>query len=343
MRASPYSWLTLTVEGAPECYRGDESEHGMTRNIGQAVDIWSLGCVFSEVAQWIAHGKKGLHQYRDSRRQFIASVMPSHQDPGCFHDTQKVLKIVKDTHEDLFKHVRIDDFMMRPVIKKMVEEMLYEADGRPTASQLCYKAHKIVEQADKELQQPQQSLKLSRSSTTQSWDLKSDRALRRRPSQPNRTEVVSAPALSLSSYVDKSDPLSTLDAAKVRSDASKDDIRLNESRRALLGKNTASLRTLCDDPPDENHSHSRQASHGRREGSIAGPSSPPASMTTKPSYNSDNNEQIPTMTTSQALFYILSKKDGRGDLVPREAKRCLHALAKRDHVSRLDDPLYCND
>ncbi len=129
MRASPYSWLTLTVEGAPECYRGDESEHGMTRNIGQAVDIWSLGCVFSEVAQWIAHGRKGLHQYRDSRRQFIASVMPSHQDPGCFHDTQKVLKIVKDTHEDLFKHVRIDDFMIRPVIKKMVEEMLYEADG----------------------------------------------------------------------------------------------------------------------------------------------------------------------------------------------------------------------
>jgi serine/threonine protein kinase len=315
-------------EGAPECYRGDESQHRTTRNIGQAVDIWSLGCVFSEFAQWIAQGKKGLQRYRVSRQESIASVAPSHQDPGCFHDTRKVLKIVKDTHEDLFKHVRIDDFMMRPVIKKMVEEMLYEADGRPTASQLCYKAQKIVEQAEKELQQSQAPRKLSRSSTMQSWELN-----HQRPSHLKRTDVVSAPALPLSSssYSDRSEPLSTMDAAELRSDASKNNIRPDESRRASLGKKTGRL-----NPPGETHSQPRRISHGHREGSITGPSSPPASMTTTTSNNSDDNGQLPYMSTSQALFYILSEKDGMGDLVPREARRYLNELDKRDHVSRPD-------
>nr|KAK5446067.1 hypothetical protein LTR18_003986 [Exophiala xenobiotica] len=320
--------------GAPECYHGDESQHRTKRSIGQAVDIWSLGCVFSEFAQWIEQGKKGLQRYRVSRQESIARVEPSHQDPGCFHDTRKVLKIVKDTHEELFNHVRVDDVMMKPVIKKMVEEMLYEADGRPTASQLCYKAQKIVEQAEKELQHFQPPRKSSRSSTLQSWELN-----HQRPSHPKRTDVMSAPALALSSssYGDRPDPLSTLDAAELRSDASKDDIRLNESRRAPLGKSTAPYRWLRDDPPDATHLHSRKASHGRREGSIAGPSSPPAPMTTKPSNDSHNNDQLPNMTISEALFYIICNKDGRGDLVPGEIRKCLDKLGKRDHVFLIDD------
>ncbi|KAK5561121.1 hypothetical protein LTR46_001431 [Exophiala xenobiotica] len=321
--------------GAPECYRGDEFQHRTTRNIGQAVDIWSLGCVFSEFAQWIAQGKKGLYQYRTSRRAFIARHIPSHQDPGCFHDKQKVLKIVKDTHEELFTHVRVDDVMMKPVIKKMVEEMLYEGRGRPTASQLCYKAQEIVEQAEKELLQCQQPRKLSRSSTTQSSELKSDRILPRRPSYPKRTEVYSAPAPALSgssSYGDRSHPMWTVDAAELRSDVSKNDIRRDESRRAALGKNTAPL-----DPPGETLSRPRRTSHGRREGSVTGPSSPPASVPTTPSNSSDNNEQLPNMTISQALFYIICNKDGRGDLVPREARGYLNELDKRDHVFLIDD------
>jgi hypothetical protein len=252
------------------------------------------------------------------------------------------LKIVKDTHEELFNHVRVDDVMMKPVIKKMVEEMLYEGRGRPTASQLCYKAQKIIEQAEKELLQCQPPRKLSRSSTTQSSELKSDRILPRRPSYPKRTEAFSAPALGLSSssYSDRSDLLPTMDAAELRSDASKNNIRRDESRRAFPGKNTAPL-----DPPGETHSHPRRISHGRREGSVTGPSSPPASMTTTPSNNSDNNGQLPYISTSQALFYILSEKDGMGDLVPREARRYLNELDKRDHVSRLDGKMlhYCND
>jgi hypothetical protein len=244
------------------------------------------------------------------------------------------LKIVEDTHEDLIKHFRADDFMMRPVIKEMVESMLYEARGRPTASQLCYKAQEIVEQAEKELLQCQPPRNLSQSFTTQSSELELDRILSRIPSYPKRPEVVSAPppARSSSSYGDRSDPPSTVNAAELGSDSSKNNIRRDESRRASLGKNTAPL-----DPPGETHSHPRRISHGRREGSITSPSSPPASMTTTSSSNSDNNSQLPYMSTTQALLYILSKNEGMGDLVPREARKYLKdALEQRDHVSRPD-------
>ncbi|KAL1635093.1 hypothetical protein SLS56_001845 [Neofusicoccum ribis] len=70
--------------GAPECFRVDGVVGSLNISVKQNVDIWSLGCVWSEAAVWVISGKQ-----------------------GCFHDGTKVLDLsglflVDNKHFDLF-------------------------------------------------------------------------------------------------------------------------------------------------------------------------------------------------------------------------------------------------
>jgi hypothetical protein len=115
---------------------------------GQSIDIWSLGCIFSEAATWIAAGYLGVVNYR-KRRQFeidqISRVLP---EKG-FHDGKTLLKAVQEHHQVLPQLLQIDDSMTREILQVMIEEMLDVAALRPTAAQLWRKSERILKKIGK--------------------------------------------------------------------------------------------------------------------------------------------------------------------------------------------------
>ena len=119
-------------------------------NVKQAVDIWSLGCVFSEVAVWVVHDKDRLEAYRQMRQDETKQVF-EFKDGRAFHDGEKVLQSVGIIHKEVLQNIRRSDHVTRSVVEKMITEMLDEVDGRPNTQQLWRKSHHILIDAQTKL------------------------------------------------------------------------------------------------------------------------------------------------------------------------------------------------
>lgn len=124
-------------------------------DVDQAVDIWSLGSVLSEVAVWVVHGKDGLDTYR-RRRQEETDNLPNFKDGRAFHNGREVLQSVCQTLEEVSENVRTSDHITRSVVQRMVTEMLYEADSRPNSISLWTKSQKILDYANKKFRPPKE-------------------------------------------------------------------------------------------------------------------------------------------------------------------------------------------
>ncbi len=118
--------------------------------VKQTVDIWSLGCILSEVAVWLVHDKDRLETYRQERQDETKQLF-EFKDGRAFHDSQNVLQSVASMHEEVFENVRKSDHITRSVVKTMITEMLDEVDGRPNPKQLMVKARNILKDAEKKL------------------------------------------------------------------------------------------------------------------------------------------------------------------------------------------------
>ena len=137
--------------GAPECYRPDErSVHDKLR-VGQNVDIWSLGCVYSEAARWMKNQYKGVQAYRGERRKEISNI-PEFRDADCFHNGDVVLTAVRESHRMSTTNLRMGDYITKAVVERMIPDMLDIALARPTAEKLWYKSKGIVLEARQQLQ-----------------------------------------------------------------------------------------------------------------------------------------------------------------------------------------------
>jgi hypothetical protein len=139
------------VAGAPECYRPDETSVRDKLRVGQNVDIWSLGCVYSEAARWVKSHYKGVVQYRNERKDEISKIA-EFQDADCFHDGSKVLITVKESHIKSTTNLRTEDYITRAVVDRMITNMLDVAPARPTAANLWYISKGIVSDARNQLQ-----------------------------------------------------------------------------------------------------------------------------------------------------------------------------------------------
>ncbi|PVH88884.1 hypothetical protein DL98DRAFT_565731 [Cadophora sp. DSE1049] len=151
--------------GAPECYRGDDYTDRGNIKIEQRVDIWSLGCIFSEAAIWIAHGYNGLEDYRKSRR-LATNHIDGFRENDCFHDGQNVLPTVHGWHFEAHPVLRQADFITKAVLSVVEQDMLVVAEYRATAHQLWGKAVTILQRAKDQLDQ----LNLAHSSDISSGD-----------------------------------------------------------------------------------------------------------------------------------------------------------------------------
>ena len=136
--------------GAPECYRADNEIEKLALLVKQGVDIWSLGCVFSEVAVWVVYGKKGLSEYR-RRRGMETSQIHDFRDGDCFHDGEHVLATVTEIHRTLARDKRLCDHVTGATVEMVTKEMLIEPDSRTHAKSLNYRIKGVLRDAEIQL------------------------------------------------------------------------------------------------------------------------------------------------------------------------------------------------
>ncbi|KAH7400296.1 hypothetical protein BKA64DRAFT_642452 [Cadophora sp. MPI-SDFR-AT-0126] len=110
--------------------------------ITSSADIWSLGCIYSEAAIWIADGRAGLTEYRRQRQKEANLASPA----SPFHDGTQVLQSVLAAHADIEERLRRSDNITKNVLDAMVQEMLWEED-RPSAKALLRKADVLLTKA----------------------------------------------------------------------------------------------------------------------------------------------------------------------------------------------------
>ncbi|KAF3934058.1 hypothetical protein ABW19_dt0204212 [Dactylella cylindrospora] len=131
-------------------------------------DIWSLGCVLSVTATWIARGPRGILEYRQLRRNAIDELVASRtaeveqsspsssmaiplsatelEGNDYFHDGEKVLKEISVWHSFLkeFCLSRFDN-ITADVLQLVDDYMLVPEKKRESASQIYEKWKVILE------------------------------------------------------------------------------------------------------------------------------------------------------------------------------------------------------
>lgn len=117
--------------------------------IGQQVDIWSLGCVFSEVATWIVGGWTKVLEYR-RRRSLEASDRLGKPHGAISHDGRKALNVVEENHTNMVKSYRRSDYITEDVLQNLVPDMLSERpEDRFEVARLYGRTDIMVSHAEK--------------------------------------------------------------------------------------------------------------------------------------------------------------------------------------------------
>lgn len=122
---------------APECCMLAMSTKPLTYDADPLIDIWSLGCIFSEAIVWTFLGVDGVKQYRRLRKaetDRIADFKESDYS-ACFHDGAKILSTVWKMHKEVKNRRTHEDCITEHIIK-LIEGMLGDIKSRLNAPQV---------------------------------------------------------------------------------------------------------------------------------------------------------------------------------------------------------------
>ena len=139
--------------GAPEHPAGNKHP------VSQAIDIWSLACVFSLAATWVVCGHPGISRFHKLRELAIDGLRRTESDGTSseqrnakfseshkFHDGKEVLQAVTGWHNYLRSASRKSDNITIRVLDLVDESMLLASpDHRISVSDLCLKLDLILE------------------------------------------------------------------------------------------------------------------------------------------------------------------------------------------------------
>ena len=140
---------TKTIQGAPETYRSTDLQTSHLQ-VTQSVDIWSVGCVLSEVVTWVTEGSTKLQEYRRRRQQEVATKSNISEDR--FHYNWQVLNTVKELHEDTVQNKRANDHVTSAVVQKLIEGMIVpDPRYRGAAQYFLEQSNTILEMAHTKL------------------------------------------------------------------------------------------------------------------------------------------------------------------------------------------------
>lgn len=112
------------VFSPPECFR-DEVEpanQSATRQVNLKMDIWSLGCVFSELVVWSVLGSRGRDEYQRLRIDATNEIksMKYSVYSGCFHDGEEISSAVHEMHDRVrMKRSAVTELL--PIIEDMLD------------------------------------------------------------------------------------------------------------------------------------------------------------------------------------------------------------------------------
>ncbi len=137
---------TLTVlKGAPETCRMDRALESEDLQVKQDVDIWSMGCVYSEVTTWVGHGWNKVDEYRRRRREEFKKKTDT--DGECFHDGRNILGTVEQIHTETISNRRISDHVTPSVLENLVQNMMITDESRLDAIFVFQSSKRIIKKA----------------------------------------------------------------------------------------------------------------------------------------------------------------------------------------------------
>lgn len=112
----------------------------------QNVEIWSIGCILSEVATWITEGVPKVLEYRRRRALEVHGKSARHEEL-FFHD-YKVLEAVKQMHEEIKQNSRSTDRITDAVIQRLVKAMMItDHHARAPAKHFLDQSRQILDEA----------------------------------------------------------------------------------------------------------------------------------------------------------------------------------------------------
>lgn len=141
--------MTDELTGAPETYRRHRDSQSVPLQVTTAVDIWSLGCVFSEAAVWLHYGWSRVKEYRRKRSHEIdRETKGDIKGEQIFHWDNRILGTVRDAHQDILGKTSTAHWVVRDLVEQVVGDMLQHGP-RPHAAFVFDKAKRIIkERAD---------------------------------------------------------------------------------------------------------------------------------------------------------------------------------------------------
>ena len=141
----------MMFPGAPETYRADVAIEECQLQVKQDVDIWSMGCVYSEVTTWVGHGWNKVLEYRRRRRTEFKEKVGKAGD--CFHDGVNMLDTVKQIHYETLTNHRVNDYVMSSVLKDLIGRMMLVNQNRLLAKSVYEESKRIIRSAKTRLGQ----------------------------------------------------------------------------------------------------------------------------------------------------------------------------------------------
>ena len=103
----------------------------LTYDFEPLVDIWSLGCIFSEAIVWTLLGVSGIRRYHELRRVETGRIANFNKTDysSCFHDGTKILPAVLKMHKEV-KNQRLDEDHITEHVIVLIEGMLGNIKSR---------------------------------------------------------------------------------------------------------------------------------------------------------------------------------------------------------------------
>lgn len=146
---STFSNLIDVCSGAPETFRSHVETESSPLQVSKAVDMWSIGCVFSEVAVWAHYGWKRVDEYR---RQRSAEIEAKGDAVGehSFHFDGDLLDAVNNIHQDMLERTTVNHMITRCVLDHLVINLL-QHESRPYAKLVFEGSKRLVKECEKRL------------------------------------------------------------------------------------------------------------------------------------------------------------------------------------------------
>src|SRR5437667_5020928 len=98
-----------------------------TNRIGSEADIFSIGCVISDAAAWVAFGPQGPVDYHDRRIEATKGSFEDRGHEGCFHNGLERLPAVDEMHNLIRQEAcRTSDSITPQVVNLVQTHMLVQ-------------------------------------------------------------------------------------------------------------------------------------------------------------------------------------------------------------------------